>query len=363
MADASPLELTIGDPPDPPGAGRLGLYPHTDGSWHQIDSSGTDATISGTPGASGAGYGGTSTTSLAIATGSKTFTTQAGLAYLAGSRVRAASAADGSNFMEGLVSSYSSTTLDLVVDTTGGSGTHADWNLSIAGEAPSVWRGAWSAGSYDAGDAVSHNGSSYVANVTTTDEPPSADWDVLAAKGADGTDGAAVEVLDEGSSLTAAVTSLDFVGAGVTATATGDAVTVTIPGGGGTAPSAAAATATVATDETRTTNAAYGDLTTPGPAVTVTVNTKAMVIVTARIYGAGTAYPRMSFAVSGANTIAASDAHCVGVGESNPDHRVSATTILTGLTPGSTTFTAKYHNIGSGTTHFLDRDIAVIPLD
>ncbi len=45
--------------------------------------------------------------------------------------------------------------------------------------------------------------------------------------------GSPVEVLDEGVSLTAAVTSIDFVGDGVTATAVGDAVTVTVPGGSG----------------------------------------------------------------------------------------------------------------------------------
>src|SRR5215471_13139080 len=45
--------------------------------------------------------------------------------------------------------------------------------------------------------------------------------------------GGALGVSDEGNSLTAAATSLNFVGAGVTATASGGAVTVTIPGGGG----------------------------------------------------------------------------------------------------------------------------------
>lgn len=51
------------------------------------------------------------------------------------------------------------------------------------------WVGAWSAGSYEAGEAVSHGGSSYVANTATSQEPPHSDWDVLAAKGADGTPG------------------------------------------------------------------------------------------------------------------------------------------------------------------------------
>lgn len=42
--------------------------------------------------------------------------------------------------------------------------------------------------------------------------------------------GSAIEVLDEGVSLTAALASIDFVGAGVTATTSGDDVTITIPG-------------------------------------------------------------------------------------------------------------------------------------
>lgn len=94
---------------------------------------------SGTPGSNGAngsngtGYAATSTTSLAIGSGSKTFTTQSGLAYSAGARVRATSAANTANYMEGLATSYSGTSLVVNVDTTGGSGTAADWNLNVSG--------------------------------------------------------------------------------------------------------------------------------------------------------------------------------------------------------------------------------------
>lgn len=45
--------------------------------------------------------------------------------------------------------------------------------------------------------------------------------------------GGSIAVSDEGTQLTAAATSVNFVGAGVTATNSGSAVTVTIPGGGG----------------------------------------------------------------------------------------------------------------------------------
>lgn len=87
----------------------------------------------GATGATGPSYAATSTTSLLIGTGTKAFTTQAGLAYLAGARVRASSAANTANWMEGVVTAYSSTTLTVSVDLVGGSGTLADWNINLAG--------------------------------------------------------------------------------------------------------------------------------------------------------------------------------------------------------------------------------------
>jgi hypothetical protein len=48
-----------------------------------------------------------------------------------------------------------------------------------------------------------------------------------------GTGGSALEISDEGSSLTSTATSINFTGSGVTATNSGDAVTVNIQGGGG----------------------------------------------------------------------------------------------------------------------------------
>jgi len=51
------------------------------------------------------------------------------------------------------------------------------------------WQGSWSAGSYDESDAVEHNGSSWIATTTTTEEPSitATDWDLLALRGTDGT--------------------------------------------------------------------------------------------------------------------------------------------------------------------------------
>lgn len=78
---------------------------------------------------------GTSITSVTIGTGSKSFTTQPGLAFFAGQVLNIASSASALNYMNGTVTSYNSVTGALVVNvlTTGGSGAHADWNISIAG--------------------------------------------------------------------------------------------------------------------------------------------------------------------------------------------------------------------------------------
>ena len=96
--------------------------------------SATNAATSATnAAAAAAGFTSTSTTSLAIATGSKTFTTQSGKQYTAGAFVTASSAANSANYMHGQVTSYSSTTLIVNVLDIGGSGTLADWNISLAG--------------------------------------------------------------------------------------------------------------------------------------------------------------------------------------------------------------------------------------
>jgi hypothetical protein len=63
-----------------------------------------------------------------------TFTTQAGLAYLPGARVRVASSASPTNFVEGVCTSYAGTTLALNTDIIGGSGSYSSWNLNIAGQ-------------------------------------------------------------------------------------------------------------------------------------------------------------------------------------------------------------------------------------
>ena len=92
----------------------------------------TNVAAGGVSIASGAVVG-TSTASLAVAAVSKTFTgTTTGLPCPVGVRVRATSHGTPSAWMEGAVTSYSGSTLVVNVDTIGGTGTHSDWDISIA---------------------------------------------------------------------------------------------------------------------------------------------------------------------------------------------------------------------------------------
>jgi hypothetical protein len=104
---------------------------------------------------SGSGYAGTSLTSAPIGVASVVFQTQAGLAYLPGTRARVSSAANLSNYMEGIVTAYSGYNLTLNVSSIHGSGTHADWNLSLAGDP-------------GAGDMLSTNNGLDFSNLPTT---------------------------------------------------------------------------------------------------------------------------------------------------------------------------------------------------
>jgi len=119
--------------------------------------------------------------------------------------------------------------------------------------------------------------------------------------------------------------------------------------------------ATVATTQT-TTSTSYADLATSGPAVTMTTGTTAFVIVTTYSYNATSgAATYMSFAVSGASTVAAGDATAVsllGMKTGGQEWSNSAIYPVT-LTAGSNTFTSKYKT-SSGTGTFANRSIIVI---
>jgi hypothetical protein len=126
------------------------------------------------------------------------------------------------------------------------------------------------------------------------------------------------------------------------------------------------ATATVATEQV-TSSTSYTDLTTAGPAVTLTTGTKALVIVTGSITAqtAGTS-AFMSYTVSGATTIAASDTVALvkmqNTSTQNDLIRASAVSVPT-LTAGSNTFTSKYRGDGAGNNNtFKNRTIFVMNL-
>lgn len=113
-----------------------------------------------------------------------------------------------------------------------------------------------------------------------------------------------------------------------------------------------------------TASAAYTDLATVGPQVTVTTGANAVVVLTAFLQN-NTAFDEafMSFAVTGATTLAASDTTSVLFQASNSGGvaQQGATYLVPGLTAGSNTFTAKYR-VNSGTGTFANRSIVVFPL-
>lgn len=99
--------------------------------------------------------------------------------------------------------------------------------------------------------------------------------------------------------------------------------------------------ATVVTEQT-TTSTSYTALATAGPAVTVNTDTKALVTVSALYYQTTGGLGSVSFAVSGATTVAASDNYRL-ISSSTTFGIVSSFTYeITGLTAGANTFTMQY---------------------
>jgi len=98
---------------------------------------GATGPASNVTGPTGAGYNGlTSATSVSITTGSKSFTTNLAstvTAYSVASRVRIASTASPSNYMDGNVTAFSGNTITINVDSVGGSGTFSAWTFSLIG--------------------------------------------------------------------------------------------------------------------------------------------------------------------------------------------------------------------------------------
>lgn len=81
----------------------------------------------------GTDYAATSSTSVAIATGSKSFTIETGKSFQIGQTVRVASTASPANYMDGQVTAHNNSTGALTVNVTaiGGTGTFAAWTVSL----------------------------------------------------------------------------------------------------------------------------------------------------------------------------------------------------------------------------------------
>ena len=103
------------------------------------------------------------------------------------------------------------------------------------------------------------------------------------------------------------------------------------------------------------------------PTITLTTGTSVIISISANIKDttntATTGF--MSFVVSGASSIAASDANSISAGLLSVSGEVgsmSRTFKLTSLTSGLNTFTAVYKAVGGTSVSFSNRDIVVFPL-
>jgi len=133
----------------------------------------------------------TSTSSLAIGIGSKTFVTQAGKQFSAGQYVIAVSDANSANYMHGQVTNYSGTSLVVEVTNVGGSGTLADWTISVSGSRGPAGSGATTALDNLASVAIN---TSLISDTDNTDDLGSSSkaWKDAYIKGNIGVSGAAI---------------------------------------------------------------------------------------------------------------------------------------------------------------------------
>lgn len=123
--------------------------------------------------------------------------------------------------------------------------------------------------------------------------------------------------------------------------------------------------ATVATSES-TTSTSYTDLTTTTDTVTVTIGASgmALVLISMNWTTSGGGFGPMSYALSGANTVAATDAKAIAAHAqvvAAISGYLSGAFLETGLTAGSTVFKAKYKSNAGVSQTWSNRRIAVIP--
>jgi len=119
----------------------------------------------------------------------------------------------------------------------------------------------------------------------------------------------------------------------------------------------------IGTGET-TTSTSYTDLATVGPTVTLNTGARAIVLFRAAMdNNSANEACFMGFEVSGASSLAASDTSAInfdGLAASSRN-RLGSPYVITSLTAGSNTFTAKY-KVTAGTGTFTTRQLAVFPL-
>lgn len=109
---------------------------------------------------------GSSTTSTAIGTGSKTFTTQSGKYFFVGCPVIVSSNANPTvNYMTGLVTGYTGTSLTVGVTAIGGGGMLTDWTIRVSGTPGQ--QGATGPSGSGAGDMLKTENLSGLANYTS----------------------------------------------------------------------------------------------------------------------------------------------------------------------------------------------------
>jgi hypothetical protein len=122
------------------------------------------------------------------------------------------------------------------------------------------------------------------------------------------------------------------------------------------------------TSSQTTTSTSYTDLSTVGPSITLDVPSTGMVLIAFGCnLGNTTAgqWSSMSIELSGANTASPTPFSKYSILQrattANAEETRYVTLLLTGLSAGSTTFTAKYR-VGGNTGSFRERNLSVVPL-
>jgi hypothetical protein len=187
------------------------IYAKESGTWE------LKAVLAGPAGPAGPSYQATSTSSVAIGTGGKTFTAEADRGFTANQWLRVSY--NASNYMEGTVTSYSGTTLIINVPTGRaiGSGTYAEWDINIAGDVGPA--NSLAIGSVTA----SSPGSAAAAEITGT--APSQTLNLTLPRGATGPTGSTGPTGLTGDAATVDVGTVDTVAAGEPATVTNSGTT------------------------------------------------------------------------------------------------------------------------------------------